>query len=258
MPYFIRVSSQKGGVGKTTIAVNLAVALQLKGYKTLLCDADTVNPTIAFHLGFEDANIGMKQVMLGKTTLQEARVEHAPTGLHIIPGVLGEREYVVTTQMMNNIANKIKKTDYDFVIVDTSPGYSVEKMENYYNEALLISTPDMSSIANAIRLASWFDKAHLKHNLVINKVMNRRYELHHKEMEQMYENRIISTFQYDEYVMLSTAESIPACLYKKEAKFSRAINDLADMYAAKSGIVRTTDSNHGIFSWFSSKLRRRM
>ena len=50
-PYIIRISSQKGGVGKTTIAVNLGVILSLFKYKTLVVDCDAANPTVGFHWG---------------------------------------------------------------------------------------------------------------------------------------------------------------------------------------------------------------
>ena len=56
----IGVMSQKGGVGKTTIAVNLAVMLRLKGYETLIVDLDTSNPSVGIHLGMHESEDGLE------------------------------------------------------------------------------------------------------------------------------------------------------------------------------------------------------
>ncbi|MEM0202145.1 MAG: P-loop NTPase [Candidatus Micrarchaeaceae archaeon] len=234
MPYIIRVSSQKGGVGKTTVAVNLAVALQHIGYKVLLVDGDTVNPSIGFHMGLEDANIGLKELLVGKASLIKVRIIHSPSGVHVVPGVLSQNEYIVTDGMLSRFYSIAKNTNYDFVIVDTMPGYAVEHMGRYYDEALLVSTPEMTSVANITRLAAWFDKMHLKHSLVLNKVSNKRYELNAREIEEMYENKIMVKLPSDETVPLSIEEHIPAYLYNKRCNFSKAIVDLAAMYGAKS------------------------
>ena len=52
MAKVIGIVSGKGGVGKTTVAVNLAAELQKFGYKTILMEGNFTSPTAAFHLGF--------------------------------------------------------------------------------------------------------------------------------------------------------------------------------------------------------------
>jgi MinD superfamily P-loop ATPase len=77
-PYIIRMSSQKGGVGKTTIAVNLSTALSVKGYRVLLVDADIYNPCITFYLGLRSPTVGFKDVLLGKSKLEKSDILYSP------------------------------------------------------------------------------------------------------------------------------------------------------------------------------------
>ncbi|MGC8680013.1 MAG: AAA family ATPase [Candidatus Micrarchaeia archaeon] len=245
-PYIIRVSSQKGGVGKTTIAVNLAVALQLKGYNVLLVDMDTVNPSIGFHLGFERVNIGLKELVTNKAKLIDVRVVHLPSGLHVVPGVLSEKEYILSESMIKTFYNIIIHSNYHFVIVDTMPGYTTDNLDKYYDEALLVSTPELSSVANVVRLATWFDKAHLKHNLVLNKIKNKRYELSIKEIEEVYENKIIAKIPEDDTVPVSIEMHTPTYLYNKRTPFSKNIEELARFYESKSEIRREEAKKSGI------------
>jgi flagellar biosynthesis protein FlhG len=248
MPYLIRVSSQKGGVGKTTVAVNLSIALQCSGYQVLLIDGDTVNPSVGFHLGIEDSNTGVKELLMGKVKLVNARVAHAPSGLHVVPGVLTQEEYIVNNEMMQRFTAIVKNSNYDFVIVDTAPGYAVEHMGKYYNEALLVSTPEMASVANIVRLTAWFDRMHLEHKLVLNKVKGKRYELHDKEIEEMYENRITGKLPEDDIVPLSIEDHIPAYLYSRRCNFSKGIDKLAKTYYAVPGSKVPTMRRCGLLS----------
>jgi MinD-like ATPase involved in chromosome partitioning or flagellar assembly len=254
--YTIRVSSQKGGVGKTTVAVNLSVALQMEGYKVLLIDADTVNPSVGFHLGFSNVNIGIKELLTKNIKLADVRVVHTPTGLHVVPGVLSQKEYIPTEEMLERMFALIKKTDYNFVIIDTSPGYTLDKISKFYDEALLVSTPEMASVANIIRLSTWFDKMNLKHNLVLNKVKNKSYELHVKEIEEMYESRITELLPDTEIVPISIEEHIPAYIYKKNCNFSNSIRELAHFYGAKSEVGSEIPIKRGFFAWLSRLFSR--
>ena len=232
-PYILRVSSQKGGVGKTTIAVNLAVALQEKEYETLLFDGDFINPSVGYHLGMEKTNVGLRSLLLGRTSLQETTVIHAPTGLHVVPGEIRIKPYSPTNEQLMRSMNQLRKSRYDFIVIDTPPGYYPTEILPYYTEAMIIATPEMSSCVSAVRQAELYARSHLAHRLVANRIRNRRYELHISEMEDVYGDRVFSQLPEDDIVPVSVAEHIPAYILNRRAPFSKGINDLARRYGSK-------------------------
>lgn len=247
-PYLIRISSQKGGVGKTTIAVNLATSLRLFNYKVLLVDGDLSNPSIGFHLGLEQANIGYSDVLNEKSTLRNSIAVHNPSGLHVLPGTINTKSYMPTEKEMETFVDELLKSDYEFVVVDTSPGYIAEEPTSHYSEALLVSTPELSACTSSIRLAHMYDKDKLKHNLLVNRVKGKRYEITIDEIEEMYEDRVVGVIPEDEVVPISVSEHIPAFLLDPRSKFSRSIESTSRKYASKSG---TSYTEKTIFSRFS-------
>ena len=150
-PFIIRVSSQKGGVGKTTIAVNLAVAFAHKWYKTLLIDADTANPSVALRLGFEDKAIGYLDVVRGIARLQDATVVHTISGLHVLPGKVITEEVERERRHSENFMPQVSKQGYDFVVMDTAPGIQMSGLGYGADYGLIVTFPFVASCASAIR-----------------------------------------------------------------------------------------------------------
>jgi len=230
-PYVIRVASQKGGVGKTTIAVNLASALQSNGYRVLLLDSDTTNPSVGFHLGLEKSNIGYKQLLYSKAKLRDVISIHAATGLHVVTGTINSRPFVAGEDEIKRLIQELKKTSYNFVIVDTQPGYYTQGIAKYVDENLLVTTPDMPSCASIIRVVGMLNEEKAKHSLVINRVQNKRYELHRREIEEMYEGRIVGSLPEDDIVPISIEEHIPAYVMDYRNRFSKSIQQLSRFYS---------------------------
>ncbi|MDE1768165.1 MAG: AAA family ATPase [Candidatus Micrarchaeota archaeon] len=237
-PYIIRISSQKGGVGKTTVAVNLGSVLSLFGYKTLIVDTDAANPTVGFHLGMNQANVGYKEVITGKSTLNEALAIHGATGLRVLPGTIGPYSFIPAERDNLKFMEMLTTTKYDFIILDTSPGFVFSEPIRFYSEALLITTPEASACTSCMRLARNYTEEKLKHNLVVNRVTNRKYEFSIEEIEDMYENKAIGILPEDNTVPTSIAEHIPAFLVNPKSGFSRAIRETARRYVSKSEILR--------------------
>lgn len=227
-------------MGKTTTAVNLAAMLSLSDYKVLLVDCDTANPSVGIHLGMEHANVGYRDVVYDKASLADATAFHAPTGLKVLPGTVGAYAFTPEPSRLQSFIEMISNTKNDFVILDTAPGFTMEEPYKYYSEALLITTPEMTACTSIMRLARLYTKNQLKHNLVINRIKNRRYEFSIEEIEDMYENKTISILPEDEVVPMSISQHIPACLAYPRSNFALAVRELARRYASRLGSIQLT------------------
>jgi len=247
-PYIIRVSSQKGGVGKTTVSVNLAIAMSLAGSKVLLIDADFINPSVGIHLGIEGANMGVRAVLLGKSSLESAIVPHNPSGLQVLPGEIVSRPHNPTPAQMSRLFKQVFKTNYNFVIFDTPPGFFPEEEFGNFGEAIIVTTPEMTSCVSAVRLANDYDRQHLKHGLIVNRFRNKGYELHMREIDEMYDGTVLAVLPDSEIVPIGVSERIPAYLMNKRAPFSSAIGELAMKYITKMGFEFQPKKSNGIFA----------
>jgi len=128
MPRIIAVSNQKGGVGKTTTAVNLAAALARAGHPTLLVDVDPQgNASSALGVPKHEAPWGIAEAMLGLESLRTCVLNTAQPGLDLAPAtpalVGAEIEMVGLPNRDRRLALALADLPrpYDFVLVDTPP-----------------------------------------------------------------------------------------------------------------------------------------
>lgn len=128
MGKIISVANQKGGVGKTTTAINLAASLGVLEKKVLVVDADPqANATSGF--GFEPKNIktSIYECLLSDIHPRDVILQTTAPFVDILPGhidLVGAEIEMINTpnreKMLRMALNKVKD-DYDFVIIDCSP-----------------------------------------------------------------------------------------------------------------------------------------
>ena len=115
------ITSAQPSEGKTTMAINTAVALAEDGTKVLLIDADLRHPSVAHHLGIEGA-AGLAHVLSGQMGPKDVVQSYWKTNLHILPG--GKRPanagVLLNSETMKLMVEQAL-TQYDYVIIDTAP-----------------------------------------------------------------------------------------------------------------------------------------
>lgn len=161
----LAVTSGKGGVGKSNMATNLAIALGRYGKKVLLIDFDLGLANIDILFGIYP-KFTLRDVIFGKKELMEV-VINGPEGLMIIPASSGIEEMLKlnTSQKEKLIKDmSLLKKEIDIVIIDTGSGiYSdVIRMLLAANAIMIITTPEPTAITDAyavIKVISRYKKS---------------------------------------------------------------------------------------------------
>ena len=131
MARIIAVTNQKGGVGKTTTAINLAAALARSGKRVLLVDLDPqANATVGSGVSRDTLENTVYQVLLGDSTVAEAIVE-TQSGFDLLPaepGLAGAQAELTNDDAADNYRLKAvldSLAEYDFVLIDCPPALNV-------------------------------------------------------------------------------------------------------------------------------------
>jgi len=258
-PRVIAVTSGKGGVGKTNIVGNLAIAFQRMGKKVLIFDADLglANIDIIFGIHPQD---NIDAVIRGEKKLSEIIVQ-GPEGVSIIPASSGIEEVANLTegQKLNLLGEFDNLNDkFDIMLIDTGAGISSNVV--YFNlaaqERLVVVTPEPTSITDAYALLKvMFSRYGTKEfSILMNMVKD------DKEAKSVFKNLSNVADKFLVGISLDYAGFIPVddtlkkavikrqpviCAYPR-AEASQRINALAE-YLLNEASVRPVDGNIKFF-----------
>lgn len=173
----IVVTSGKGGVGKSTLSLNIALSICSMGKKVVLMDADLGMANIDIMLGLVP-EYNLYHMMLDRKSLKDIIVS-GPDGLSIIPGGSGISELAnLKEDQLRRILVELGKLDgdYDYMIIDTGAGISnnVISFVMASNDVIVITTPEPTSLTDAYGIVKIAARDSFKGNmyLVVNRVTN--------------------------------------------------------------------------------------
>lgn len=254
MTYVIALANQKGGVGKTTTAVNLGAGMATLGKKILLVDADAQgNATSGVGIAKSDIKKDIYDVLVNEEPMDETIVHTSHKGLDIVPATiqLSGAEIELTPQMARETRLKSAldavKDRYDFVLIDCPPSLGLITINAFTaSDSILIPVQSeyyalegLSQLLNTIQLVRKHFNPDLKIEGVLLTMFDARTNLGEQvntEVRKFFKNEVYDTI-IPRNVRLSEAPSygLPIMDYDPKSKGAEKYMNLAKEVLANHG-----------------------
>ncbi len=250
----ITVTSGKGGAGKTSVSVNLAITLSRMGKKVVILDGDFGLANVEVMLGIRPGS-NLADLMFKGKKLSDI-INEGPENIGFISGGSGIQELTnLSVEQITTLAKSLCELDNmaDVIIIDTGAGISAGIMEfiQASAEVLVVVTPEPTSITDAYALLKTLNrrrgssKGNVKIKLLANRVKNM------EEGEELYTklNMVVSRFlnfemEYagaipaDNNVIKAVMLQKPLVMAFPECSSSKAFRKVADKLCDNQGQIQ--------------------
>lgn len=264
----ITVTSGKGGVGKSSISVNLAIALSQRGRRVVVLDADFGLANVEIMLGIHP-EYNLTDLMFHGRSITDI-ITYGPENVGFISGGSGIEEMAnLTREQVFHLIHKLGELDRlaDVIIVDTGAGIGNTVLEFVAasSEVLLVTTPEPTSITDAYALlkslnrCSSYSSGQTVVKMIANQVRDSQdaNELFKKigvVVNKFLDIKIeyLGGVPYDPNMSRAVIRQEPIVLSAPRSVTARALNGLADKLVSRE---RRVGQRPGIMQLFSSVMQ---
>lgn len=202
MAKVITITSGKGGVGKTTTAINLGAALNAFGKEVIILDANLTTPNVGLHLGAPVVPVSLNHVIAGRARLVDAIYEHE-SGTKIIPSSLSVKELRrLNHGKLKDVAKKLRKMA-DYVIYDSAAGLGEEALASLdaADELIIVTNPEMPAVTDALKTAKVIEQLGKEvKGVIVTRVRGNKTEMPVQNVRDMLELQILGVIPEDKNV----------------------------------------------------------
>jgi septum site-determining protein MinD len=229
----IVISSGKGGVGKTTATASIGAALALDGKKVAAVDMDIGLRNLDVVMGLENrvvftiVDLARGRCKVKQAAIKDRRIEN----LFLIPASQSDNKDALTPQDMIRVSKELRKA-FDFVLMDCPAGIErgFENAVAAADEALVVCTPEVSSIRDADRVTGLLFAKEIPPKLLINRIVPEMVErgdmLSHQDVVDVLSIDLVGLVEADDQVVVSTNSGSPIVM-QKDSKAGQAFKRVA-------------------------------
>ena len=205
---FIGCVSAKGGVGKTTSAINLSAALSSLGKTTTLVDANLTTPNIGIYLGLPVPPVTLHDVLSNKNDVSEAIYTYRDS-MKVVPASISLKD--ARKVDVNKIKSAVSELygNSDYVIVDSPAGLNKETLAaiKSVEEVLIVTNPEMPAVTDALKTVKVCKELGKKIlGVLVTKTNSKNADMPLRDIESILEIPIIGIIPEDRAVKFSQAK----------------------------------------------------